>query len=310
MNATTPQPRFHWQHLLALGCIAYATFTTYDDRLRIEQMLIVAAVVFMAYAGERTRALLTAFLPLLLAGVVYDSMRFYSAALGHRMHVEDVFRLERTLFRIRMADDMPTPNEFLDRYHARWLDLVCAGVYLLCLWVPASFMLILHKYREQRRLRYFAWSFFALSMLGFITYFVYPAAPPWYVSKYGFAAPETVVEGDPACLARCDLRLGVPVFTWWYTRAPEVLCSLPALNVAYAMLTLCFTFDVSGTMARRMFWYVLAINFAAVYLNQHYVLDIALGNAYAVAVYNVARWLMKRFEPAVRVFPHPAPRYP
>src|SRR6266478_1540754 len=75
--------------------------------------------------------------------------------------------------------------------------LVYVGEYL----AVAMFLFFGHR---ERILRKFALAFLIVNLLGFVTYFVYPVAPPWYVSEYGLGPARMDVHSFAAGASRFD----------------------------------------------------------------------------------------------------------
>jgi membrane-associated phospholipid phosphatase len=134
------------------------------------------------------------------------------------------------------------------------------------------------------RVRYApSWAFFWVNMLGYSTYYWYPAAPPWYVATYGFGPPRMDVAASAAGGVRFDQILGTHFFTAMYGRAADVFGAIPSLHVAYPLLAVYFAHRF-GALRTLCWGFYVVMCFSAVYLNHHYVLDVIWGSAYALLV--------------------------
>jgi len=139
--------------------------------------------------------------------------------------------------------------------------------------------------RDYPALQRFAWSFLALNVAGFITYHVYPAAPPWYFHRYGCVVDLATHASEGPNLARVDSWLGMPFFAGMYGRSSDVFGAVPSLHVAYPLLLLIEGFRRHRWLGRVLLvWFYLSMCFAAVYLDHHWVFDIVIGSLYAVVV--------------------------
>lgn len=274
-----------WHHIVVALCTLYIVTATAFDTFRIEYLFLFPIVVVLAYTSDRTRVLLRLLLPLLIFCVIYNSMRFLPEMPADRIKVAEPYHLEKTLFGISAESGVLTPNEYWQVNHVVFLDWFCGAVYAAFLVVPLSFVLYLFVKHEYEQLSRFAWAFLVLNVLGFITYFVYPAFPPWYVEKYGLGIARVDVSGDPAALARIDCYLGINLFGFLYSKEVIVFSAIPSLHVACPLLTLFFAHGRHHRFFLFLLFYCLSINFAAVYLNHHYIIDIILGNLYAVIVF-------------------------
>ena len=146
-----------------------------------------------------------------------------------------------------------------------------------------------------RRAERFTWIFVIANLIGFACYYIYPAAPPWYVSDHGFAV-DLSVHASPAGAIRFDQLIGIPLMQGFYGKSADVFGAIPSLHVVYPFLALIY-----GWYLRRFRLiaavYFLLVCFAAVYLNHHYLVDIFLGLAIALAVMAVVRAAFGAVEP-------------
>ena len=249
--------------------------------LRLDHVLIGSLGLLDLY-NEKTRRFLRQFFPFIATGAIYDSMRyFYWPAIANRVHVAGPYELERSWFGIGGR----TPNEWFLAHHWPALDLACGFAYLVFVgeYLAAAFLLFFRQRSDL--LRTFAVAFLLVNVLGFATYFIYPVAPPWYVTGYGFGPARLDVQPAAAAASRFDLLLGTHFFDGIYGRGIDVYGAYPSLHVAYPLLVIWATFR-----ARELRWarapaigFFLLMCLSAVYLQHHYVIDVLLGIAYAIA---------------------------
>ena len=231
--------------------------------------------------NERTRAFLRQFFPFILTGVLYDSMRyFYWPAIEGRVHVEGPYLLERSWFGIGGR----TPNEWFLDHHWPALDLACGFAYLVYVAEYMALAFFLFFRRHGAMLWRVAFAFLVVNVLGFITYFVYPVAPPWYVTEYGFGPARLDIHPAAAAAARFDQLLGTSFFDGIYGRGVDVYGAYPSLHVAYPLIAVWAVFRVRDLRWAR--WptiaFFLLMCLSAVYLQHHYVIDVVLGVIYAL----------------------------
>ncbi len=239
--------------------------------------------------NEKTRQFLWKMLPFILTGVVFDSMRYFywSGVEGH-IHVEGPYFRELSWFGIPVAGSDPpafvTPNEFFQSHTSIVLDVICGLAYLTFVaeYLSVAFYLFLREKFEL--LRTFAWCFFTVNVLGFATYFVYPAAPPWYISQYGLGPARMDVHPSAAAAHRFDALLGTHFFDDMYGRGIDVYGAYPSLHVAYPLLVVWAIFQVAELRWLRgpAIAFYLLMCLSAVYLQHHYVVDLLLGTLYAL----------------------------
>src|SRR5438876_1227278 len=104
----------------------------------------------------------------------------------------------RPLFRLATDDSSPAGL-------FQWM-----GKGSLLIPVPLLFAFYLFTTNKNLFLR-FAFAFFVINIIGFIIYYLHPAAPPWYVQQHGFQFIATG-KSDAAGLLRTDAILGIPLF--------------------------------------------------------------------------------------------------
>jgi hypothetical protein len=131
--------------------------------------------------------------------------------------------------------------------------------------------------------------------MGFITYHVYPAAPPWYFHTHGCVVDVLARSSEGPNLARVDALLGVHYFQGLYGRSNDVFGAVPSLHVAYPLVVVLDGWRLFGRFGKiftTSFWAVMC--FAAVYLDHHWVIDVILGLIYALGAFSFVRWVSTR----------------
>jgi len=181
-------------------------------------------------------------------------------------------------------------------HHWPALDLACGFAYVAFAAEHVLLALLLFFIGRVDAARIFAWSFLLVNVLGFATYFVYPAAPPWWVTTYGLGAEPARILPAPAATLRFDALLGINLFRDIYRNGIDVFGSYPSLHVSYPFLSLLLSFRY-----RELHWarvpaalFFLLVCLSAVYLQHHYVTDVVLGIVYAAVALAVVLLLERR----------------
>ena len=244
------------------------------------------------YAGPRARMYFKFAVPLLMTGVIYDSQRYFSHFVRSDIHVIEPYLIERNIFGIMTDAGVRTPNEWFQT-HTHWaLDTIAGIAYLTYV---AEYVLVAAYFTFFRKDRpkevyLLSWGFLLVNVLGFITYHLYAAAPPWYFSTYGFGPVPLEVAPNPAGAARFDAFYGVDAFVALYSQSRNVFGAIPSLHAAYPLVIAFFAFRFKSLRAFSVLFF-FAVCFAAVYFNHHYVIDVVLGALYAVvAVVMLLGW--------------------
>lgn len=131
------------------------------------------------------------------------------------------------------------------------------------------------------RFREFRAQIVVLYGLGFVTYVLYPAAPPWMVAHAnGVPMHRLVVQ----MWDRIGPSVASTLFEQGNTFYNQV-AAVPSLHAATTMLILLFFWPRAGSWLRAvMVAYVLAMAFILVDGGEHFIFDIVVGWGYAVAV--------------------------
>lgn len=315
-SAVTSVERNHNDRIWTLGfgpaLIAYSGTLFSLGALRWEHISVVGLALTLNYI-PRTRPLMKLLLPLVLFAIAYDGLRFITPMMhGMRpIHVLEPYQMELAWFGVGSTLDgtRMTLCQWFQSHTSIWLDLTSAFAYCFFIFEAIIFAFFLGVFHKPV-LRHFAWAFLITNLLGFITYYAYPAAPPWYVLSHGFGPVILNTPGNPARLLAVDAFLGIHYFENFYSRTSNVFAALPSLHVAYPLLV----WRYGQTLWPRAHWLLmlfwLQVCFAAVYLGHHYVIDVALGVLYAACTYlGVETWFRWRGLPLPRVMrPHKAPR--
>ena len=259
-----------------------------------EHFLLAGIALVLSVWNDDSRRLALIGLPYLLYALVYDSMRWYADYIRSPIiHVHEPYDFDLHWFGIHGL----TPNEWLQQHTSAPLDLVCGLAYTPMFFIGESVLLSIYFIAKGkvRRAERFTWIFVISNLIGFAFYYIYPAAPPWYVSDHGFAV-DLSVHASPAGAIRFDQLIGIPLMQGFYGKSADVFGAIPSLHVVYPFLALIY-----GWYLRRFRLiaavYFLLVCFAAVYLNHHYLVDIFLGLAIALAVMAVVRAAFGAVEP-------------
>ena len=127
-----------------------------------------------------------------------------------------------------------------------------------------------------------------------MVYYIYPAAPPWYVAKYGFDL-HIGVPGSRAGLARFDELIHYPLFEGIYNKNANVLAAMPSLHAAYPVIVLYFGLKKKVGRFNILFAvFVAGIWFSAVYSGHHYIIDVIAGVLLTLSVLFVSEKLFRQ----------------
>jgi membrane-associated phospholipid phosphatase len=279
-----------WALLALLPPIARVAWAIGHGGARWEDLAVLGIVAGLVAGGRRARRVLAGAYPFGLVVMLYESLRRAGGSSAiEAVHVCDLRARELAIFGANLSGRRVTWGEWLQAHPSSVLDALCAvpyATFLLACCACAAWLFV----RDGQRMIRFGWSFFALSLAGFATYRIYPAAPPWYYHAHGCLVDAAARASEGPALARVDARVGVHYFAAMYGRSTSVFGAMPSLHVGYTLLAV-----LAGWPTWRLAWriagaaYVAWMIFAAVYLDHHWVLDTLAGATYAALV-AIAAW--------------------
>jgi hypothetical protein len=264
---------------LGLWLAITATFVGF----RPEHPLLAILVTALFCLHPQTKKLVIALMPFVVFAVSYDWMNICPNYKVNPIDVQGLYEAEKSLFGISTASGVLTPNEYFNIHNCSFMDF-WAGVFYLC-WVPVPILFGLSLYFTKQRAVYlrFALVFLFVNLIGFCGYYIHPAAPPWYVMKYGFE-PILNTPGDVAGLGRFDAMTGLGIFDFLYSRNSNVFAAVPSLHSAYMVIAFYYSLKAQYPNWLRFIFGVImfGIWFTAIYSAHHYVIDAILGAGCAV----------------------------
>jgi hypothetical protein len=234
------------------------------------------------------RSVVLEWLPLALVLAVYDLLRGQADGLlfspWYRPQLEaDAFLFGGTVPTVWLQDRLWDGS--LD---VRWYDYASWAVYVS--YFAATYVLagLLWFFARDRFRRYVA-SVALLAAMAFVTFALFPAAPPWLASREGELEHTTRLIGP--------ISGHIPFFSLsfegLFERGAEYsnqVAAVPSLHAAYTLLFTVFLWRWAGRARPLLALYPAAMAFALVYTAEHYLVDILLGWAYTL----VALWAVFR----------------
>ncbi|MEJ0101819.1 MAG: phosphatase PAP2 family protein [Bacteroidota bacterium] len=208
------------------------------------------------------------------------------------VHIGNLYEFEKHIFGIRSGEALLTPNEFFSIHSNKFLDLL-SGFFYLC-WIPVPLLFAAYLFLKKKEQFFrFSLTFLLANFIGFIGYYLYPAAPPWYIHKFGTHF-YPLTPGNAAGLERFDSITGLHIFKGLYAKSSNVFAAVPSLHSAYPVLVLYYG------LTNRLGWIniiftiiMVGIWFSAVYNNHHYIVDVLLGIGCAIAAIISFNWFVK-----------------
>lgn len=239
------------------------------------KLIIIWAILV---AIKPTRKLALALTPWLVFACSYDGMRLLPNYEVNPIDTRGLYETEKSLFGITTATGTLIPGEWFNLHNCAFADFM-AGFFYLC-WVPVPLGFAIYLYLKGKREMYlrFSIAFLFVNLVGFVGYYIHPAAPPWYVLEHGFT-PVLNTPGSVAGLARFDSLVGAPVFHSIYCNNSNVFAAVPSLHAAYMLVaTIYAIISRQNKLCIGIFAFIcMGIWWTAVYSTHHYIIDVLLG---------------------------------
>lgn len=273
--------------------IAYLLLSHLLVGFKSDQLVLLLIFNVCYYASWLTRKFITGFSIFIIYWILFDYMKAFPNYLYSTVSIEELYSMERRLFGITMAGKQVTPNEFW-LANSNTITDVCSGFfYLLWIPVPLAFAAFLY-FKNRRQFLHFSFTFFLVNLLGFVVYYGYPAAPPWYVQLNGFNfIAET--KGNTGGLIRFDEFFNLPIFQSIYSKSSNVFAAMPSLHSSYPVIVLYYGLKNKLGLINVFFAVVmLGIWFTAIYTSHHYMLDVLAGITCALIGILLFNWIAKR----------------
>jgi len=247
-----------------------------------EQVFLVVLFNVMFYISDLSRRVILGFSIFIVYWILFDYMKAFPNYLFNDVDIAGIYHLERKLFGVNYHGNLLSPNEFFYIERRTFLDIL-SGIFYLT-WVPVPLLFALYLFFNNReQFLHFSLTFLLINILGFVVYYIHPAAPPWYVQEFGFEF-NPVTLGNTAGLARFDSYFGVDIFKSIYAKSSNVFAAMPSLHSSYPVLVVFYGVKNKLGAINILFGFIMmGIWFAAVYSGHHYVLDVLAGVVCAMA---------------------------
>lgn len=242
-------------------------------------MLIALSIAALIWRSQN-RALLVDLLPFFILLLTFQSLRSFADDLTPAsIHITDLIAYEKALFNgvIPAAYFQKTlTNLAITPFLSTFFNVFYMSHFL----VPVIMAIVLW-YRRKEQYWYFIIGLILLTYAGFVTYFLYPAAPPWWATKYGYLLDQPVTLSTFAYPTLVEFA------------GPNPVAAMPSLHMAYPTYIYLFCLFVWGKKAAWLIFLPIFVGLSTLYLGHHYVIDLIAGIGYAGLAYLIIFWVNK-----------------
>ncbi len=233
-------------------------------------------LIFLIYAAynNKTWRFAKDWIPFLIVFMSYEAMNGLVGKIsGLNLH-NGPYNLELTLFGARI------PSVIFQQYLATpVLNYIGAFFYTIYFFVPTIFGFVVWRESHNDYWKYLV-SLGVLTYSSLVTFLVYPVAPPWL-------NPAVTGQGVTRILtSSVDKTIGVPVYKTVYEfLGSNLYAAFPSMHSALTFLIFLFAFKIWRLKALPVLVIPVGTWFSAIYLGEHYVVDILGGIAYATIAF-------------------------
>jgi membrane-associated phospholipid phosphatase len=248
--------------------------------------MALALLVILAVINPKVRVFVIDIAPFILLRLSYDTLRTFADNFALTdIHATSLIRLERSLF----GGALPgywIQQHLWNKPYTPLLDMITNTLYLSHFLTPLVVSAALWR---RRRSEYWAFAFglLALSYAAFVTFLLFPAAPPWWATRHGF------LFGTPITLNHFVVSEQV------VSAGPNPVAAMPSLHTAYPAYIALVCLSVWGRKAWPIIFLPIAVAFSTFYLGHHWVIDAVGGVTYAVVSYSTVFLWFKRHQIAL-----------
>ena len=242
--------------------------------------IIAIALLLFAFLAARGLSFLRDWTPFLVLLLAYVALTSITAGLASRAHVQFPINADRWMF----FGTLPTTalqSHFWNPAHIHWYDYLATILYPMHFVVPLVLAFGFWMWKKRLYWRFIA-SYLLLTYAGFVTYVLYPMAPPWLAANDGRIPPVQGIldqvhyggASNPIVVATDYLR-------------PNPVAAMPSLHAAFPVLVWLVLWRVAPRWGWATVLYPLSMAFSVVYLGEHYVVDVLAGWLYAAITFAI-----------------------
>lgn len=272
------RPLLFWLRTFVIAIVA--GFFIVERSFWTPDTLFAVFLIIFIVMGQ-TRAFLLRFAPFLLLLLAYDSLRGFADNIDTHINYWPMINFDHMVF----GGQLPTTllQNLLWHGSVQWYDFYFYFLYTIHFLAPIVLAVVIWKFHPRLYWQYVA-ALVGLSFAAFITFVIFPAAPPWMASDMHLIPQIHRVSSD------VWWAMGVHNFSEVYSHiSPNSVAAVPSLHSAYPLL---FTMFVWRIFSFRKTWWMLiypvSMWIGVVYMGEHYAFDVVTGVLYAIGAYWVA----------------------
>lgn len=205
----------------------------------------------------------------------YQYAKGLAPVVSHTVHIYPMISVDEKVFGI--LPTLTLQSLFFGKGETHFYDYLATFLYLAYFIIPFAFAIYLW-FKNKKAFYPYVYGMLLLSYLGFITYVVFPAMPPWLASEHGYIPHVNRILD----ITLSHLPSGIKINMLDQYFGVNLVAAVPSLHAADPTLMCLFLFyEVKKIFRPLLILYPIAVGVAVVYLGEHYVFDVTLGVVYA-----------------------------
>ncbi len=300
MLSNIRHPNNRWRIYVLIGIVVYFIVINQFIHIRPDHTFLALVIFSLVLGWKKSKQFLTDWAPFIFFWVAYDMMRGIADSVRSIINVVPPFQVELFIFGPLFGGQIPA--HFFEYFQAMnegalgkiILDILGANFYTMHFGAPLILGWIFWHTKADRPLFYhFIYTITILNIMALATFMLYPAAPPWYVYKYGLIQPTGDVVGSAGGLVNFDNLIGTKFLqSIWDTFNANLYAAIPSLHGSYPVVIAFFGMKKFKKLRPLWLIYPLGTWFSAVYLNEHYIIDLIIGLIYVIIAYQIVKRLL------------------
>lgn len=253
--------------VLILFCAAYTVVPG-------PEFLLLLFLFYAAY-NNRTWRFLKDWLPFIAVFLSYETMNSVVGLVARNNLHNGPYNMESHLF-----GQFPTIT-MQAAIRLPLLDYAGAFFYSLHFLAPALFAFILWRTSPKEYWKYTI-AFGVCTYSALITFLIYPVAPPWWQLNSIYNPAWTGPQVLRILTTSVDVSIGLPIYQAMFDfLSPNQFAAFPSMHSALPFLISLFAIKIWRVKALTVLAFPIGVWFSAVYLGEHYIVDVLGGIFYA-----------------------------
>lgn len=290
-----------WKIYLSFGVLAYFIIINQILHVRPDHIFLALFMLTFLLGKSTGKKFIADWLPFVGFWILYDMMRgVVDGWRANHINIRNVYDMEFTLFSGFFEGLIPSfwLQDFKAIYEGElWLgaiDLIAANLYGFHFAAPLLLGWILwHTHNDRKMFYRFVWTLTILNVMALITFFVFPAAPPWYIFRFGFEQPTGHIISSAGGLINVDKMIQMKFFTTlWDNFNANQFAAIPSLHAGYPIVLSLFTWIKFRKRLKWVILYPVSVWFSAVWLSHHYIIDVLITLPYVVIAYIITHKIL------------------